>query len=46
MHNINMPKINAEMRYSDIIVPTMDLVRGSFLVHLLATNKKKVKTNS
>ena len=37
-----MPKISPEMKYSDIIVPTMDLVRGSFLVHLLATNKKKV----
>ena len=37
-----MPKISPEMKYSDIIVPTMDLVRGSFLVHLLAINKKKV----
>ncbi|XP_066927305.1 dynein axonemal heavy chain 1-like isoform X2 [Clytia hemisphaerica] len=42
MHDVKMPKISPEMKYSDIIVPTMDLVRGSFLVHLLATNKKKV----
>ena len=42
MSDVKMPKISAEMKYSDIIVPTMDLVRGSFLVHLLATNKKKV----
>lgn len=37
-----MPKIDPETKFSDIIIPTMDLVRGSFLVHLLTTNKKKV----
>ena len=43
MHNITVPKIDPETKYSDIIVPTMDLVRGSFLVRLLTTNSKKVQ---
>ena len=43
MQGVPMPKINPETRYSDIIIPTMDLVRGSFLVHLLMTNSKKVQ---
>ena len=43
MQGVPMPKINPETRYSDIIIPTMDLVRSSFLVHLLMTNSKKVQ---
>lgn len=42
MNNVSMPAIEAETRYSDIIIPTMDLVRGSFFVHLLMTNSMKV----
>ena len=42
MDDVVMPKISAESKFSDIIVPTQDLVRGSFLIHLMTTNKKKV----
>ena len=34
--------VDASMRYSDIIVPTLDTVRSSFLIELLLTNHKKV----
>jgi len=34
--------VDATMRYSDIIVPTLDTVRCSFLIELLLTNNKKV----
>ena len=34
--------VDASMRYSDIIVPTLDTVRSSFLIELLLTNNKKV----
>ena len=34
--------IDAGMRYSDIIVPTLDTVRSSFLIELLLTNNKRV----
>ena len=42
MKGAPMLKINPEMQYSDIIVSTMDLVQGSFLVHLLITKSKKL----
>lgn len=42
MANISMPDIPPEMNFSDIIIPTMDLVRGSFLLETLLTNNKKV----
>lgn len=38
-----MPDIPPEMNFSDIIVPTMDLVRGSFVLEMLLTNNKKVR---
>jgi len=34
--------VDATMRYSDIIVPTLDTIRCSFLIELLLTNNKKV----
>ena len=34
--------VDASMRYSDIIVPTLDTVRSSFLIELLLTNNKRV----
>lgn len=42
MANISIPDIPPEMNFSDIIIPTMDLVRGSFLLETLLTNNKKV----
>lgn len=42
MANITVPDIPPEMNFSDIIIPTMDLVRGSFLLETLLTNNKKV----
>ena len=44
MANTAMPDIPPEMNFSDIIVPTMDLVRGSFVLEMLLTNNKKVRT--
>lgn len=43
MANTVMPDIPPEMNFSDIIVPTMDLVRGSFVLEMLLTNNKKVR---
>ena len=43
MANTAMPGIPPEMNFSDIIVPTMDLVRGSFVLEMLLTNNKKVR---
>ena len=43
MANTAMPDIPPEMNFSDIIVPTMDLVRGSFVLEMLLTNNKKVR---
>ena len=43
MANTAMPDIPSEMNFSDIIVPTMDLVRGSFVLEMLLTNNKKVR---
>ncbi|XP_066265765.1 dynein axonemal heavy chain 1-like isoform X2 [Branchiostoma lanceolatum] len=39
-----LPEVNIslEMRYSDIIVPTMDTIRGAAITELLLTNHKKV----
>ena len=34
--------VDATMRYSDIIVPTLDTVRSLFLIELLLTNNKRV----
>ena len=31
-----------ETKFSDIIVPTMDTIRSSYLLELLLTNKKTV----
>ena len=42
MTDVSMPKILPEMKFSDIIVPTLDLVRGSYFIHIMTTNKKKV----
>ena len=42
MANVVQPDIPPEMNFSDIIVPTMDLVRGSFVLEMLLTNNKKV----
>ncbi|XP_022110107.1 dynein heavy chain 1, axonemal-like isoform X1 [Acanthaster planci] len=44
MHGMGERKINPEMRYSDIIVPTADTVRGAHLLEMLLTNKKRVLT--
>ena len=43
MTGVAMPAIPAEMNFSDIIIPTMDLVRGSFVLEMLLTNNKKVR---
>lgn len=42
MTGVAMPDIPSDMNYSDIIIPTMDLVRGSFVLEMLLTNNKKV----
>ncbi len=42
MHGLSECKITPEMRYSDIIVPTADTVRGSHLIEMLLVNKKRV----
>ena len=44
MANVSQPNIPADMNYSDIIIPTMDLVRGSFLLEMLLVNNKKVRS--
>ena len=44
MANVSQPDIPADMNYSDIIIPTMDLVRGSFLLEMLLVNNKKVRS--
>ena len=41
-----MPTLSPEMSFSDIIVPTMDFVRGAYLIEKLLRNKKKVKLNA
>lgn len=43
MGGVAMPDIPSEMNFSDIIIPTMDLVRGSFVLEMLLTNNKKVR---
>lgn len=43
MANTAVPDIPPEMNFSDIIVPTMDLVRGSFVLEMLLTNNIKVR---
>ena len=35
-------EVPSEMKYSDIIIPTVDTVRNSFLLQLLLTNHKTV----
>ena len=35
--------VDSRLRFSDIIVPTMDTVRSNFMVELLATNSKPVR---
>lgn len=42
MTGVAMPTIPPEMNFSDIIIPTMDLVRGSFVLEMLLINNKKV----
>ena len=42
MKNIPLPILSPEMSYSDIIVPTMDFVRGAYLIEKLLMNNKKV----
>ena len=34
--------VDPRLRFSDIIVPTMDTVRSNFMVELLITNSKPV----
>ena len=43
MKNIPVPTLSSDMSYSDIIVPTMDFVRGAYLIEKLLRNKKKVR---
>ncbi|XP_071830856.1 dynein axonemal heavy chain 1-like isoform X2 [Apostichopus japonicus] len=42
MDGLENCNITPEMSYSDIIVPTADTVRGSYILHMLVTNKKQV----
>ena len=35
--------VDPRVRFSDIIVPTIDTVRSNFMVELLATNFKPVR---
>ena len=44
MKNIPVPTLSPDMSYSDIIVPTMDFVRGAYLIEKLLRNKKKVRS--
>lgn len=44
MKNAKSVVITPETNYSDIIVPTADTVRISFLMDMLLTNKKPVST--
>ena len=37
--------LDVSMQYSDIIVPTVDTVRASYLIELLLTNEKQVQTS-
>ena len=46
MDNYGELTVDAGMRYSDIIVPTLDTVRSSFLIELLLTNNKRVSINN
>ena len=34
--------VQPNMQYADIIVPTLDTVRGSFMIELLLTSQKQV----
>ena len=43
MDGIKDFEVDSNMRFSDIIVPTMDTVRGHFQLELLITNFKQVK---
>ncbi|XP_029358997.1 dynein heavy chain 1, axonemal [Echeneis naucrates] len=40
MKHAKSVSITSEMNYADIIIPTADTVRMSFLIHMLLTNKK------
>ena len=42
MSGIAQVEISHEMQYSDIIVPTSDSIRGSYLLDMLLTNRKQV----
>ncbi|XP_048258404.1 dynein axonemal heavy chain 1-like isoform X3 [Haliotis rufescens] len=42
MHGLPSFSINPETRYSDIIVPTIDTIRNSYIIELLLLNKKTV----
>ncbi|XP_065685160.1 dynein axonemal heavy chain 1 isoform X1 [Hydra vulgaris] len=42
MYNETPSLINIESNYSDIVIPTMDLLRGKFIIELLLNNSKKV----
>ena len=37
--------VDPGMQYADIIVPTLDTVRASYMIELLLTNDKQVRYN-
>ena len=45
MSNIPVMNISPEMSFSDIIVPTMDFIRGAYLTEKLLTSRKKVSAS-
>ena len=38
--------VDPRLRFSDVIVPTIDTVRSNFMVELLVTNSKPVSTDN
>ena len=42
MDSLTTYTVDPTKQYADIIVPTLDTVRGSFMIELLLTNDKQV----
>ena len=42
MDSLTTYTVDPSKQYADIIVPTLDTVRGSFMIELLLTNDKQV----
>jgi len=44
MHRLDKFEVPAEAKFSDIIVPTLDTIRNSFILEKLLTNNKTVSS--